>query len=112
MAKDNSLFDTINCINNKTKLPENTKIPNNYILSLWMAQDRELIEYVSRLNPYIFDLPKEMAYKYFLKCVPKKKRFIRWTGKEKIDKKTEEKISQLCQEYGISPKEAKLSIDE
>ena len=47
------------------------------MLSLWMAQERELIGYVNELNPYIFNLDNEAVFWYYYKKVPKKKRFIK-----------------------------------
>ncbi|MFW6007935.1 MAG: DNA polymerase clamp loader subunit A [archaeon] len=108
--KDNSLFDAINSINDKKKREINFKKANGFILSLWLAQDKYLIKQVNRINPYIHILPNKAIFKYYLKATPKKKRYIRWTKKEKIDKERQEKIDELCLKYNISPREAKLSL--
>lgn len=73
-----------------------------------MAQDRELIKYANEINPYIFNMPDEIVYKFFFNKVPKKRRFIKWT--KKSDEKKQSDIDRLCIKYNISEKEAKLSL--
>lgn len=109
MAKKQSpLFQAINCINYKSKPDFDISKVNGYMLSLWLAQEHELIGYVNELNPYIFDLDNEAVFWYYYKKVPKKKRFIKWTKKE--DKKNSEEVDKLCDLYNISPREAQLSL--
>ena len=110
--KDNSLFDAINSINDKQKRDINHKNVTGFILTLWMAENKELIEYANKINPYIFNLPDKIVYKYFYNAVPEKKRFVKWTAKEKLSKENDNKINELCVKYNISPREAKLSIDK
>jgi len=110
MTKDNSLFDAIKNINDKKDRDIKFSKANGYILSLYMAQDKELIQYVGAINPYIFELPNKLVYKYYKLKVPKKNRYIKWTAKEKESKEMKKKIDELCIKYNISPKEAKLSL--
>lgn len=110
MAKKQSdLFDAINSINYKTKKDFNIKKVNPYILSLWLAQDKNLIKYVQKLNPYIFSIDNHIAFKYYYNKIPKGKRFIKWTRKEKTE--NTEEIKELMNKYNISEKEAKLSVN-
>lgn len=110
--KDNSLFDAIKSINDKKKRDINHNKANGYILSLYMAQDRNLIQYANKINPYIFHLDNKIVFKYYIKRIPKKNRFIKWTAKQKIDKNKQKQIDELCLKYNISPKEAKLSLKD
>lgn len=106
--KKSDLFQAIDCINYK-KTPEfDISKVNGYILSLWLAQDRQLIKYVQDLNPYIFYFTNEAVFWYYYKKIPKGKRFIKWT--KKSDDKHSKEIEELCQKYNISYKEAKLSV--
>lgn len=108
MAKDNTLFDALNAINEKKKFEK--KLPSGYIISLWLSQSNELIERVNKINPYIFSLDDKLTFKYFMKSVPQKKRYIRWTKKTTISKSDQKKIDELCHQYKISEREAKLSL--
>lgn len=109
MAKKRSdLFDAINSINYKTKKDFDIKKVNPFILSLWLAQDKNLIKYVQKLNPYIFHINNEIAFCYYYKKIPKGKRFIRWTKKKKTENSKE--VQELMDKFNISEKEAKLSL--
>lgn len=108
--KKSELFRAIDCINYKKPPDFDVSKVNGYILSLWLAQDRQLIGYVQELNPYIFTLTNEAVFWYYYKRIPKGKRFVRWT--KKMDGKQPKEIDELCQKYNISPKEARLSIGE
>ena len=107
--KKSDLFQAINCINYKTKPDFDISKVNGYILSLWLAQDRELIKYVQEINPYIFNMTNKAIFLYYYKKIPKGRRFIRWTKKKEPQHSDE--IERLCQEYNISPREAKLSVE-
>lgn len=108
MAKDNTLFDALNSINEKKKFDK--KPPSGYIISLWLSHSNDIIDKVNKINPYIFSLDDKLTFKYYMKTVPKKKRFIRWTKKTTISKENQKKIDELCHKYKISEMEAKLSL--
>ncbi len=108
MGKEKSdLFKALDSINLKYKPPN--KIPNSYILSLWLAQDKYLIDYVQDINPYIFSINNSVAFWYYFKKIPKRKRFIKWTKKE--ERKNSKEVQELMRKYNISEKEAKLSLE-
>lgn len=109
--KDNHLFEVIDAICTKKPLKNyDKKKASAYIISLWLAQDPELIDIVNEINPYIFKMPDEFIIKYFIKRVPKKKRFIKWTKKEDYPDKIKKQIKKLSQEEEISEREASYSI--
>lgn len=110
--KNNEFFDALNRINDKKRPDFEPSKINGYILSLWMAQNRETIKYANKLNPYIFQLDNEIIFRYYYSIVPQSKRFIKWTKKENVSKEKQKKIDELCQKYNISPREAKLSLGE
>lgn len=104
------LFDCLNAVNEKTKYTYNKKDCNGYMLAMWLSHDPDLVGICNRLNPYIFSLSDNMIYKYFRKAVPCKKRYLKWTKKIKISETKETEIQELMDEYGISSREAKLSL--
>lgn len=106
--KASDLFEAINMINDKKEREFDLSKVNAYILSLWIAQDKNLIKFANKLNPYIFSIDNGVAFRYYYSIVPKGRRFIKWTKKKKTE--NTEKIDELCLKYNISPKEAKLSI--
>jgi len=106
--KKSDLFQAINCINYKTKPDFDISKVNGYILSLWLAQDKDLVKYVQEINPYIFNMNNKMIFKFYYNRVPKGRRFIKWTKKDDI--KNSDEVEKLCKEYNISPREAKLSV--
>lgn len=110
IRKENDLFSTIESINTKKKIKYDKKQANAFILSLWLSHDKSLMKYVDKINSVMFNLPDELVYKYFLKAIPKKKRYIKWIAKSKADKKKMEKIEELMLKYNISKKEAMLSL--
>ena len=74
---------------------------------MWLSHDKELCKIVNELNPYIFDLPDELVFKFFRGRVPRKARFLKWTKKEKVLKKTEKLIEELKEEHDLSTREAR-----
>jgi len=110
VKKENDLFGTIESINTKKKINYDKKQANAFILSLWLSHDKTLMKYVDKINSVMFSLPDELVYKYFLKAIPKKKRFIKWIAKTKVDKEKKKQIEELMLEYNISEKEALLSL--
>lgn len=108
--KENPLFETIKAVNEKNDIEYDPKKANKYILTLWLSQSQELIDIVSKINYSVFQVPDELIFKYFMKKIPKKRRFIKWTKKEKLSKKEEEEIEELMTKYNISRIEAEKSV--
>lgn len=108
--KDNHLFDVLNSINEKKSITYNKSKANRYIITLWLSQCEELIDIVSKINFNLFQIPDKLVYKYFYKAVPKKKRFIKWTKKEELDKNKKKQVDELMNEYNISEIEARKSL--
>lgn len=109
-VKKQSLTDVLNAINKKTPIEYDKKSVSSYVISLFMAQDPELIKFANRVNELQFFLPDELIFKYYLNAVPKKQRFIKFTKKDEKTKEKEEEIAKLSEEMGISKREARLSI--
>lgn len=100
----NSIFDYLNSINNKIPI-EIEKDFSGYMVSLWLSQSNDCIEYVNDINNYIFSLSPDSLYKYYYYKIPKKKRFIKWTKKSK---KTEnEDYTDIKIKYNLSDNEIK-----
>ena len=108
--KKKTLFDYINAISSKNKIKYDKKIANSYILSLWLAHDDSLLFNVNKINEYLFSLPDELIYQYYMKSVPKQKRYIKWVKKDVEDKKYKKQVEQLMVKYCISEREARLTL--
>jgi hypothetical protein len=106
MPKKPTFFDFLNSIFYKRNLEYDKKICSAYLLSLWLAHDPRLIGLVNKINTLQFLLKDDIIYKYYYSSVPKGKRFIRWTKKDKADKKRTEKIKEISKEYNVSKIEA------
>jgi len=108
VKKGPNIFDFLNQITFKTKKYEyDRKAVNAYMLSLWLSHEKDLIGIVNEMNGFQFRFPDDLIYKYYYDRVPKGKRFIRWTKKEAVDKKTKVKLDALKEKYNISTNEAK-----
>lgn len=108
--KDNHLFDAIKAINEKSYIEYDPKKASKYILMLWLSESRELIDIISKVNYNIFNLPDKLVFKYLYQRVPKKKRFIKYTKKEKLSKEEEQEVQELINDYNISYQEAEKSV--
>ena len=110
--EDINLFTFLNQIQTKRKtIPYNKKIANAYILSLWLSQDKELINRVNDINQYQFLLPDEVIYNYYMDVIPSGKRYIKFTKKRKTDDKLKKRIETLKEKYPeLSIRECKMII--
>lgn len=108
--KETNLFDYLNAIFYKKPLEYDKKIAPSYLLTLWLSQDRELIHMVNDINKHLFLLPDKVVYNYYWHKVPKKKRFIQYTKKDKADKERDKKVEELMEQYNISKREARACI--
>jgi len=108
--KPNDLFGTLNAICNKIPIEYDKKLASAFMLALWLSHEKDLSWYLDKINPVLYTLPDELVFKYFMKTIPKKKRYIKWIKKGRVSKKKEKKIQELCDTYNISKKEALLSL--
>jgi len=107
MAK-NVFFDFLNNLFYKNKdlnFDDHRKEVNAYMLSLWLSQDQTLIKIVDKINPYIFMLDDKAVYTYYYYSIPKGKRFLQWTKKEKESDKVKKKKKEIKRLYGLSDRE-------
>lgn len=110
MASSNHLFDLIRSINTKEPMTMNPKEANAFVLSLFLSHHSETIEYVDKILPFIYSIPDKVIYKYYFKAIPKNpRRYIKYT-KKSVGDKEDVHIKELCDKYGISPREALISI--
>ena len=104
--KELRIYDFLNALSSKSDLPYDKSIAPAYILCIWLSHDKDLIEIVNNITPYIGILPDEAIYKYFYDAIPRGRRFIKWIAKEKISKEDETEIKELMAIKNISYMEA------
>ena len=108
--KELRIYDFLNALSNKSNLPYDKTIAPAYILCIWLSHDRQLIEIVNNITPYIGVLSDEAIYKYFYDAIPRGKRFIKWIAKEKTSKEAETEIKELMAIKNISYMEARKYV--
>ena len=103
------MFDTLNAIfYKKEKHVYNKKKANGFMLSMWISHDNRLLDIVNDINRYQFS--DELIYQYYYHTVPKGRRYIKWTKKDKVDKKRESVIKELAILHNCSIDEMKKSM--
>lgn len=110
--KSNHLREVLDAVTLKEPCEYKPKEFSAYVLSLFLSEDRELCRIVNEINPYIFSLTDELIFKYYVDKVPQGKRYLKFTKKTKESEEQEEEINNLMQTYGISRREASLSLTE
>lgn len=105
-----TIFDFLNSINDKKRIEINEKDFSGYMVSLWFSHAQDCIDVVNKINPYIFSTPTKAMYEYYFDKISKKKRFIKFTKKEK-DEKTVEAKETFKSKHNLSKKELKLYKD-
>lgn len=85
MAKLNP-FDICSHLNEKTNLDSNEVIDswNSWMINLALANHMQTVLWSNEMNR-LYDLPKEMQYKFYITGIPKGKRFGKWPKKEGFD---------------------------
>lgn len=109
---EEDLFSYLNMILNKVR-PENTPVNktacNPYMLSMYLAHEKDLIDIVQEMNKIQFSLPEgreQIVFEYYFSKIPFGRRFIKWTKKAKADKKREEQLNEIIYELDVSEIEA------
>jgi hypothetical protein len=108
--KSNHLSEVLNAVTQKRECNYNPKEVSAWVLSLFLSEDPELIEIVNKINEYHFSLDDRLIFKYYVSKVPCKKRYIKFTKKTKEAKENDEQIKFLMETYGVSKREAQLSV--
>lgn len=99
-----TVWDYINQICDKSdKIEFDSRIFNSYITAIHFSQDKNLIEIVNKIMPYIFTLDSKVVYNYFYNKIPKGKRWIKWP--KKIKEKTIKEMESLKEELNLSDEE-------
>lgn len=111
-VKKETLFDYMNMVFNKTRpegKPVDRKICNPYMLSMYFSHERDLIDIVQEMNKIQFSLPdgkEQIVFEYYFDKIPRGRRFIKWTKKDKASKEREKLIEEIQEEYEVSKLEA------
>jgi hypothetical protein len=110
------LFTYLNMILNKVrpgtpenKLPVNKTACNPFMLSMYLAHEKDLIGIVQEMNKIQFSLPEgreQIVFEYYFDKIPFGRRFIKWTKKTKTSKEREARINELVEELDVSELEA------
>lgn len=79
-------------------------------MSLFLSEDPQLVNIVNKVNQYQFSLDDRLVFKYYVDTVPPKRRYIKFTKKTKESADQDEDIKYLMETYGISKREANLSL--
>ena len=108
--KGNHLTEVLNAINLKEKCNYNPKEVSAWVISLFLSEDPELIEIVNKINELHFSLDDRLIFKYYVSKVPQKRRYIKFTKKTKESKDQETEVKHLMETYGVSKREAQLSL--
>lgn len=100
-----TIFDFLNSINDKKRIDINKKDFSNYMVTLWLSHAEECINVINDINKHIFNIPEEAMYEYLYDKIPKKKRFIKFTKKNKVEELKE--LSEFGAKQNLSNKEMK-----
>jgi len=112
MADKVNLFTFLNQIQSKRKtVSYDKKIAGSYILSLFLSMNKELISKVDDINKYLFLLPDEIVYDYYMSSIPVGKRYLNFIKKRKEDDKMKKRIEKL-KEFNptLSTRECKMIL--
>ena len=108
--KGNHLTEVLNAINLKEKCDYNPKEVSAWVISLFLSEDPELIEIANKINEFQFTLDDRLIFRYYVSKVPAKRRYIKFTKKSQESKDQESEIKHLIETYGVSKREAQLSL--
>lgn len=104
MEEKQTIFDFLNSINEKKRIEINKKDFSGYMVSLWLSHAQDCIDIVNDINPYIFNTPEKYIYEYYFDKISKKKRFIKYTKKDKT--KENKELEAFKESKNLSKKEA------
>lgn len=114
-------FDILKQISIKTTDHEySKKIVSGYMLTKWLSHDSSILNIVNDMNriQFVSNVPDDLVYKYYFDIVPRRRRFLKWTKADPIDKKRLKEIKTLMKDENISKREAEqiysnlMSIDK
>lgn len=110
--KSNHLTEVLNAVTLKTPCEYKPKEFSAFVLSLFLSEDRQLCKIVNEINEFQFSLTDELIFKYYVDKIPKGRRYMKFTKKSVVAKDKDEQIKKLMEEFGISKREASLSLTE
>lgn len=108
-----NLFTYIKQIQTKNrKYPYDKKIANAYILTLFLSMNKNYLSIINKINKYLYILPDETIYEYYMKEIPVGKvysKFIKKREKSDIFKNRVEKIKKIYTEMSMRECEMLIS---
>ncbi len=110
--KNNHLTEVLNAVTLKSPCAYNPKEVSAFVLSLFLSEDPKLAEIVNKINKYQFSLTDKVIFRYYVDVIPKGERYLKFTKKSKISTDNKNDIKQLMELYGVSKREASLSLTE
>jgi len=110
--KSNHLTEVLNAVTLKTPCEYKPKEFSAFVLSLFLSEDPELRHIVNDINNLQFNLTDELIYKYYVKMIPKGRRYLKFTKKSVESKQRDIEIKELMEKYDVSKREASLSLTE
>lgn len=101
-----NIFKYLNSINYKTKISnfDKTDCPK-VLLCYWLSHDSSLLEIINEINKLLWYIDDQNVYEYFYTNVPKKKRFLKWTKKKKLELDSKLDINELKHKLHLSERE-------
>lgn len=101
-----TIFDYLNSIFYKKYINDfNSKECPKVLLIYWISEDKSLINIANKINKQIWYLSDKMVYDYLFEYIPKGRRFIQWTKKEKGKKKESSELKEMKIKYHLTDSE-------
>jgi hypothetical protein len=107
----NYLFELIECIYNKTTLPENFNVDTSFcvILSKYLSMDRNNLPFLKKIISYIFNInPNVYIYLLWL-SIPKKSKVPFLKKIDKIEKKNDKLYEEIKETLDWSERELEMN---
>ena len=109
-SKANPLTECLNAVNFKVPYKYDKKSVGAWVLTLFVSEGQDIYHHANEMSKIMFSVPDEVVFKYYVKAIPRKQRYLRFTKKTKESKEKEKAAQILMDQYGISKREALLSI--
>jgi len=107
-----NLFTFLNQIQTKERtVPYDKKIANAYMLTLFLSMNEKYLKVINKINKYLFILPDEIIYEYYMNTIPKGKlysKFIKKREQNELFKKRVNKLHEINPE--MSTRECEMVI--
>lgn len=108
MSDKLSPFDYINMINNKTGIPDSLEGYESFIVNRNYSQFAEIILYANEIN---VDCDKQLNFDFYYYLLSKKKRYGKWSKKQKETSAKKETLNNIIEHYTCSMSKAQEIYD-